>query len=249
MFLNVRQRPFDDVRVRRALNYATDRARMVDIAGGAALARATCQIVPNGFPTYQPYCPYTAHRTSGGGWTAPDVERARRLIAQSGRARERVVVWVPAPARKIGRYFTALLDELGFKASLRVMVNEEYWPKIGDPHTRAQIGLWGWLADYISPSTFIPPPFGCASLSGSGSGSPNISCLCDRRLDRQVERALAAQGAQAAAAWAAADRMVVDLAPVVPLTNERAVILVSKRVGNVQQHLQWFTLLDQLWVN
>jgi hypothetical protein len=24
-------------------------------------------------------------------------------------------------------------------------------------------------------------------------------------------------------------------------------VLVSKRVGNVQNHLQWFTLLDQLW--
>jgi hypothetical protein len=25
-------------------------------------------------------------------------------------------------------------------------------------------------------------------------------------------------------------------------------VLVSERVGNVQSHLQWFTLLDQLWV-
>jgi hypothetical protein len=25
-------------------------------------------------------------------------------------------------------------------------------------------------------------------------------------------------------------------------------VLVSERVGNVQNHLQWFTLLDQLWV-
>ena len=48
--------------------------------------------------------------------------------------------------------------------------------------------------------------------------------------------------------WAAADRYVVDQAFAVPLTNHRAAVLVSERVGNVQNHLQWFTLLDQLWV-
>jgi hypothetical protein len=26
------------------------------------------------------------------------------------------------------------------------------------------------------------------------------------------------------------------------------VVFVSKRVGNVQHHAQWFTLLDELWV-
>jgi YVTN family beta-propeller protein len=248
MSLNVRRRPFDSLRVRRALNYATDRARIVDINGGPEFASPTCQIVPKGFPAYQPYCPYTAQRTSGGGLTAPDVAQARRLIAQSGRAGERVVVWVPAYKREIGRYFTALLDELGFEASLRVIGDEEYWRKIGDPRTGAQIGYWGWIADYVSPSTFISSPFACAGLSASGSGAPNVSRLCDRQLERQIDAALAAQGAQAAAAWAAADRRVVDLAAVVPQTNGRAVVFTSKRVGNVQQHLAWFTLLDQLWV-
>jgi hypothetical protein len=41
---------------------------------------------------------------------------------------------------------------------------------------------------------------------------------------------------------------VTDLAPVVPMTSRRSVVLVSKRVGNVRTHGQWFTLLDQMWV-
>jgi ABC-type transport system substrate-binding protein/DNA-binding SARP family transcriptional activator len=248
MFLNVRRRPFDSIRVRRALNYATDRARMVDIRGGPEFASPTCQIVPRGFPAYQPYCPYTANPTSAGGWTAPDVARARHLIAQSGRAGERVVVWASDPYREIGRYFTALLRKLGFRASLRVLSENAYFPTVGDPRTRPQIGIFGWSADYLSPSTFISQPFTCAELSQSASGAPNRSRLCDPRLERQVDRALAAQGAQATATWAAADRRVVDLAAVVPQTNRRAAVFVSKRVGNFQNHLQWFTLLDQLWV-
>jgi hypothetical protein len=41
--------------------------------------------------------------------------------------------------------------------------------------------------------------------------------------------------------------MVTDLAPVVPMLNDRSVAFVSKRVGNVQNHIEG-PLLDQLWV-
>jgi peptide/nickel transport system substrate-binding protein len=129
-----------------------------------------------------------------------------------------------------------------------VLAQNDYFRTIGDPRTQAQIGGFGWGADYVSPSTFMQSPFSCAALAGSGPGSPNLSRLCDRQLERQIDGALAAQGAQAAAAWAAADRRVVDLAAAIPQTNRRAVVFTSKRVGNLQQHLQWFTLLDQLWV-
>jgi peptide/nickel transport system substrate-binding protein len=246
MFLNVRRRPFDDVRVRRALNYATNRDHLAELAGGRDFAVPTCQILPTGFPGHRPYCPYTAHPTPGRGWTAPDLDRARALVAASGRAGERVVVWVPGLARKEGRYFAALLDDLGFRASLRVIEDEDYFPTIFDLRSLRQIGFVGWANDYLSPSTFVQATFTCASL---GERRPeNASWFCDPLLARRVERALAARGAEAAEGWAAVDRRIVDLAPAVPLSNRRGAVLVSKRVGNVQFHLQWFTLLDQLWV-
>jgi len=34
----------------------------------------------------------------------------------------------------------------------------------------------------------------------------------------------------------------------VPLTSKGSAVRVSKRVGNVKTHGQWFTLLDQMWV-
>ena len=49
----------------------------------------------------------------GGGWTAPDMKRARRLVAESGTAGERIVVLTVDRKPEVGRYFTGLLRRLG----------------------------------------------------------------------------------------------------------------------------------------
>ena len=50
----------------------------------------------------------------GAGWAAPDLERARKLVAASGQAGARVVIHVPTFRARVGRYYARLLDELGF---------------------------------------------------------------------------------------------------------------------------------------
>ena len=122
MFLNARRPPFDDPRVRRAVNFATDRAALAERYGGPAVASPTCQILPPAFPGFSPHCPYTAAPARGGGWTAPDLPRARRLIAEAGSAGAPVVVTVaPQWSDSAGPYFVSLLNKLGLRARLRVI--------------------------------------------------------------------------------------------------------------------------------
>jgi peptide/nickel transport system substrate-binding protein len=247
MFLNVTARPFDDARVRRAVNLATDRARMVALSGGPAAAEPSCQVLPSSMPGYSPRCPFTVAPNAAGTWTAPDLAAARRLIAASGTNGMSVRVWTDTTKVRYGRYFQRLLRRLGYRTSLRVLpVGYDYFHVVADSRTAAQIGMYGWLADYPTPSTFFNQIFSCSGRVPHSPDSANPSQLCDPPLDRAVQRALAAGGTPRA--WEPAERRLVTVAPAVPLDVHRRTVLSSDRTGDVQQHPMWGTLLERAWV-
>jgi ABC-type transport system substrate-binding protein/DNA-binding SARP family transcriptional activator len=248
MFLNVREPPFDDVRVRRAVNFATDRARMVELSDGPAVAEPACQVIPASVAGWHPYCPYTVAPSAAGSWTAPDMAAARRLVARSGTRGRRVRVWIESDKVRFGRYFTKLLRRLGYRTELNVVpAGVPYVRAVTDPRTRAQLGLIRWFADYPTPASFFEP-FSCKERRSSEPVAFSFSQLCDPALDRHVAAAQAADGPQAEFAWARAARRLAALAPAVPLASQRRTVFTSARAGNVQQHPMWGTLLERVWV-
>jgi YVTN family beta-propeller protein len=255
MFLNTRVPPFDDLRVRQALNRAVDRERMVELLGGPLAARPACQFLPPAVPGYRPYCPYTLNRNPGGTWTAPDPARARALVAASGTSGMRVEVLAYEQFGRLeyGRYFVSLLRRLGYRSSLRVIpeLEPDYVEYAGDSRNRAQIGTFGWYADFASAALFLRDLFSCDSFVPARASNRNLSAYCDPAIDATMARATDIQASdpvRANALWAEADRALVDRAAAVPLVNQHVVGFVSERVDNYQLHPQWLTLLDQLWV-
>jgi YVTN family beta-propeller protein len=252
-FLNTRVKPFNDVRVRRALNYAIDRTRIVAIYGGPGTAVPTCQILPPQMPGFRRTCPYTRDPRSDGRWRTPDVAKARRLIAASSTRGMAVDVWdtpTPANAREQGRYVTALLRRLGYRASLHLLPDREFLRYTDDSRNHAQVVAGGWGADYPSPSSLIGRLTCSAFISNSTSTYDN-SQFCDPRIDRQIARAQVLQTTdrrRAIEAWERLDREITNRAIWLPTVTGTLTDIVSKRVGNYQFHAFWGVLADQLWV-
>jgi peptide/nickel transport system substrate-binding protein len=254
MSLNTKIAPFDDVRMRRALNLATDRQKLVELWGGSQLARPTCQVLPPGIAGYRPYCPYTAKPNAAGLWRRPNLAEARRLIATAGGAHGSVTIAVnrddPAKAA-IGRYFAGLVKELGFQAHLRPYPDSQaLYVAAGDPRTRTQLAFSGWSSDFPRASDFFSTLLTCASYQPHGFNL-NAAGFCQPPLDREIGKAQALASSDAAASaalWSRVDHQVVDAAPWIPFLNGAGLELASKRVANYQRNPQFGVLIDQLWV-
>jgi ABC-type transport system substrate-binding protein/DNA-binding SARP family transcriptional activator/streptogramin lyase len=252
--LNTHVAPFDHLAVRRALNYAIDRRRIVGLAGGPLVAQPTCQILPPTLPGYKPYCPYTLNPNSSGTWSAPDLERARRLVDASGTRGMKVTLWVQPndqlnPTAKIGPYLASVLDRLGYRASLRV--TGSLYPTASNSRSHVQMAWFNWLADYPAPSDFIALLLTCSAFVPASATNVNEAEFCSQNIDREVRAARALQASNpgaAANAWSRIDRQLTDQAPWLALYNARENVLTSARVGNYQYHPFFVVLLDQLWV-
>src|SRR5215211_6900105 len=144
--MNVREPPFDDVRVRQAVNYAIDRELIAELEGGDPVASPACHFVAPGHPGYAPECAYTRNPRRGV-WSGPDFERALTLVRRSRTAGQAVTVTVPDDKARIGRYLARLLKRLGYRSKLRVRgPYGRYRGYVADTDNRTQIGTDGWAA-------------------------------------------------------------------------------------------------------
>jgi ABC-type transport system substrate-binding protein/DNA-binding SARP family transcriptional activator/streptogramin lyase len=257
MFLNTRVWPFSNLAARQAINYAVDRNKMIGLIGGSLAGQPTCQILPPTLTGYRPYCPYTINPGPSGAWTAPDMAKAEQLVHASGTAGAKVTVlaggWDPGnPVQAAGLHFVSILDQLGYRASLQVILDPQvYVQRAFDSRAQAQIGEFSWFQDFPAPSDFIVPLFTCHSFAPHSPANLNVSEFCNRHIDAEVAQArqLGAKHPNAAGTlWTQIDRDIVDQAPWVPLYNPNVLVLLSRRVGNFQLHPLWSLLLDQMWV-
>lgn len=249
--MNTNLAPFDKLKARQAFNYAVDRNAAVKIFGGKNLATPSCQVLPPGFPGHKPYCPYT--KNPGTKWTAPDVAKAKRLVRESGTAGQKVTVIVPDDEvnRAMGVYTQSVLNQIGYKASVKPISGNIFFTFVQNTKNKVQINVQQWYQDYPAASDFLYILFGCASFTPGSDSSINIAGFCDKKIDARMKAALTlgARNEQAAnVEWAKIDRAVTDAAPMATLFNPKHVDFVSKRVGNFTFSKQFYWLVSQSWV-
>jgi peptide/nickel transport system substrate-binding protein len=231
---NTTRVPFDDVRVRRALNFAIDRRKIVRLYGGSTLATPTCQVLPPGIPGFRRNCPY-----------ARDLARARRLVDASGTRGRRITVWgwTDDPTISVGvvRYVADVLRQLDYRVSVHLASHSSA--------TRPPPSSFDSIQ--LIPAAWGDTPYGFFATWFACDGANNHGWFCDRRIDRLNARArslLATRPRDAARIWARIDRELVDRAVWLPMINERGIDFLSTRVANYESHPYWGLFADQLWV-
>lgn len=259
--LNSNVPPFNDVRARKAFNYAIDRRALVREGGGPLRLEVSCQLLPENMIGYAPHCPYTLAPNASGVWNAPDIAAGRRLVAESGTGGQRVTIWIQSGdspfaqvRRRLAPVMASALEQIGYRADVREVPGDDsgYFAAVKDPKSKNQVMLTGWASDYPAPANFFLSLTTCPeTLAQLGQNGYLAFGYCSPDLDKLVLQALDLQREDLAAAaklWTRVDQAVTDAAPLVFWSNLRSIFFVSRHVGNVQGHTAYVVLLSQMWV-
>lgn len=122
--INTQAPPFDDVRVRQALNYALDRQKIVDTVFAG---QATPIVLPYP-PSSWAYAPDLANRYTY------DPERAKALLAEAGYpagfSTQMLVRGTSGPHLEQARVFQKELADIGIEVELQPAELADYWPRL-----------------------------------------------------------------------------------------------------------------------
>jgi peptide/nickel transport system substrate-binding protein len=249
--MNVNLDPFKSEKARQAVAYALDRKALVNLFGGPVLAQPVCQVLPPNFPGHEPYCPFT--KNPGTKWTAPDMEKAKKLVEESGTKGQKVTVIVEdtAVSKSIGTYLQTLLSQLGYDASVKPISANIQFTYIQNTNNNVQISVTQWYQDYPAASDFLYVLFGCESFKPGSDSSINIAGFCDKAINDKMKSALKLGITDQPAAdkiWAQIDKEVTDKAPAAALFTPKNVDFIAKRVGNYMWNPQYKMMIGQAWV-
>jgi peptide/nickel transport system substrate-binding protein len=223
-WMDVNIAPFDDKRVRQAVNYAIDKRAISRLYGG--LLQPTCNFLPKAMPGYEEIdpCPY------GDPNAPPDVEKARQLIEEAGATGEKVTVWgnTDNPTPKTTEYYADVLNKIGLDAEPRIIDAGVYFQTIGNAKTKAQTGYAGWFQDFPHPANFfqIVTEVGIAPTNSINYGDVNdpevTGAYEELKQEPNVE--------EAASGWAEADRKLVEGAYIAPFGTAKEALHLSERM-------------------
>jgi peptide/nickel transport system substrate-binding protein len=151
-FLNTKEAPFNNALAREAVNYALDRQALQRLDSG--MLEPACFFLPAGMPGHPSApCPYGEPNS---GTTAANLAKAKELVRKSGLAGTSVTVWggSRAPHKEFVDYYAGVLNEIGFKASEKIVADAQYYSTVGNVSNKAQTGWLSYSQDFPNPIDF-----------------------------------------------------------------------------------------------
>jgi len=238
--INVKKKPFDDVRVRQALNYAVNRDAIVKelFQNNAQVVASHVSPLQNGYAQLAGY-PY-------------DPKKSKELLAQAGQPALKVKLWSPK-GRFVKDYELAQavqqdLAAVGVEATLSTMEWGAYLAATKTPaeQTPRELFLLGW-----SPSTG-EARWGTFPILHSSQLAPkgdNRGFFVSRGLDEAIDKATLATTDQARlGALREAQQIAIKEAPYIFLISPNMIVGTSKKVRGVMNlPLELTYLTEKSW--
>ncbi len=168
--------PYDNPRVRRALNYAMDKRSLLDSSPVTMRTTIATGIVPPGIPGFLPI--ETSYQLN--------LKRARRLLIEAGYPEGRGLPPLEIPFYEQEMSETLRQSLIGCMANIGVKVRPVKFKRIIDANDplfkgRAMLFGKGWNADFPDPDNFMRPLFHSASpVNYSGYNNPDVDRLLEQ---------------------------------------------------------------------
>jgi oligopeptide transport system substrate-binding protein len=223
--MNTNVAPFDNVKVRQAMNMAINKDRIVQLINNRAVPAN--QPLPPSMPGYvKDYKGY-----------AYDVEGARKLLAEAGFAdgfETELYAMNTDPNPRIAQAIQQDLAAIGVKASIQSLAQANVIAAGGEKEGAPMIwsGGMGWIADFPDPSNFYGPILGCG---GAVPGGWNWSWYCNEDLDKKAAEADSitdpARAEERYKMWGEIYTAIMEDAPWVPVFNEQRFTMRSPRMA------------------
>lgn len=242
MSMNLATPPFDDIHVRKAMNFAINKAGGIQLGGGPLAGTPARHIFPDGLLNnlMKDYRPYESPGDSG------DLEAAKAEMRLSkydsdgdGICDDPVcenVLTVQTntdPGPREAQLWAANLEPLGITLDIKLLENTTMYSKCNNLAARIPLcPSVGWIQDYPDAYTFGPPLFGseglypaCCNYSALGASPDQLRdwgysvTAVPSVDDRLAECAILPVGKQRYECWAEFDRYLMEeVVPWVPRT-------------------------------
>ncbi|HEX5593577.1 MAG TPA: ABC transporter substrate-binding protein [Solirubrobacterales bacterium] len=218
-WMNTKRPPFDDVKVRQAVNYAVDSAALERVYSGQI--KGTQQILPPGMPGYEKFELYPH-----------DMEKAKELLKEANPSDMDITVWTDteSPNNEAGEYYEGVLKELGFNTKLKILNADNYFTVIGNQSTPDLDTGWSdWFQDYPHPNDFFQPLLSGESILQTNNG--NFANISDPELDKETAKLGEEQlGPEQEGKYTELDKKYMELAPWAPYGTRTLSTFVSSAI-------------------
>lgn len=220
---NTTRKPFDDVRVRKALAMAINRQQIVDKVAKGGQTPAYTLTPPDPFG-YQPKAAMEY-----------DVAQARALLAEAGYPDGKgfpTFELLYNTAENHQKIATAIQQMWKTNLNIDVQLANQEWKVYLTARNNLEhdIARAGWLADYVDPSNFLDILLSYSGNNRTGWKNPEYDRLIKEAastVDTEARHAILQQ----------AEQIIVDEAPIIPIYYYSDIHLVASSVRNWQDNI------------